>query len=200
VDQNTRRLLSAALQQISVDDAELVQDPSTFIEVYHTDFLTRYQIYSVQSGYFPLPFFYVGFAPHQPAYELTAQPKNFIALARADHVKINSLDEAASYAYVYLEVTRVVNHLFYPVTSLEQVRFRAPLKGEELKRKTAFEQKYRSLIAPPASSSTPQGYRVTIYAVREQALELHTLHVQSDGDISDQVTVLEERLPLLYGL
>lgn len=200
MDQNTRQLLGAALQPISEDDAALVQDPSTFIEKYNTGFLAYYQIYSVQNGYFPLPFFYVGFAPHRPAYILTAQPANFPALARADGVKIYSPGDAASYAYVYLDVTREVNHLFYPVTTLGQVQFRTPLKEDEISIKIAFGRKYRTLIAPPAGTSTPQGYQVKIYAVREQTLELHTLTVQVDGDISDQVTILEEQLPLPYGL
>ena len=199
MDKNMRQLLSKALQTVSEDDALLVQDPSTIIKIYTTSFLTRYQIYLVQGAYFPLRF-YVGFAPHLPVHMLTGQPTNYVALATADHVTIDAPEVAAGYAYVYLEVTRSLNHLFYPVTALEDVKFRVPLNSSQRKMQADFEQKYRAILAPPAAISTNHGYQVIIYAVRDQALELHVINVQPDGGITDQVTTLEQQLPLVYGI
>jgi hypothetical protein len=55
------------------------------------------------------------------------------------------------------------------------------------------------VVAPPAVESAEDGFTVTVYAVREQALERHVLEVRLDGGIEDTRTVLEHELPLVYG-
>jgi hypothetical protein len=171
------------------------------VEVYPAPFLQRYQIYRVEYFNPTKPvLFYVGFAPGQPAYLLTGAPENYVRLAQADGLVITSTQVAVAYATTYLEVTRSMAELFYLVQSVQQVEFRPNLIDPELQVKTAFIDKYRSLLKPATAEVTASGYTVTVYAIREQALERHTLTVTKQGDLRDEVTILEQNLPLVYGL
>jgi hypothetical protein len=56
------------------------------------------------------------------------------------------------------------------------------------------------VIVPPAAEATASGYAVTVYAVREQALERHVVTVRRNGEVQSDITILEQGLPLVYGL
>ncbi len=196
-----RQQLSQGLAPTSEHYAHLVTDPLTQIEVYPTHFLKHYQIYQVEyfSPHKPI-LFYVGFALGQSAYLLTGAPENYVKLAQADNVFIDSPDIAVNYATVYLEVTRFMSILFYLVHSVEEVRFRRNLSDEEAKIKSSFMEKYRSVITSPTANSINHSYIVAAFAVREQSLERYSISVSRDGNVSVDVTTLEQDLPLVYGL
>jgi len=193
--------LSKALRSVDKKYAELVEDEMTEVEVYPASFLTQYQIYRVEhfSPYKPM-LFYVGYAPRGQAYLLTGMPENYINLGQADGVMLETPKEAASYATTYLEVTRLMSDLFYQVGSMVEIEFRPNLSQEEEQVKEAFVTQYSSVIKPPQTEVTGDGYRVTVYAVREQALERHDMLVSREGTIQDDVVILEQDLPLVYGL
>jgi hypothetical protein len=198
-----RKQLSEALVDVDEEYAGLVADSMTEIEVYPTPFLKDYKIYKVEhfNPHKPI-LFYVGMAPGKPAYLLTNTPENYVNLTRSDAVVINSPQLAANYATTYLEVTRSMSQLFYLVRSVEEVEFRTNLADEEAKAKASFLQKYRSVIVPPTAKQTngSYSYKVTAYVIREQALEQHSIIVSEKGDIKTDVTILEQDLPLVYGL
>ncbi len=89
--EDVRLPLSAALAPIHAQFAHLAADPSTEIDLYPTPFLQRYRIYQVKhfARHKPIRFF-VGFAPGEPAYLLTADPSNFVQMCKADRVRILS--------------------------------------------------------------------------------------------------------------
>jgi hypothetical protein len=93
-----------------------------------------------------------------------------------------------------------MSQLFYLVRSVEEVEFRTDLADEEAKAKASFLQKYRSVIVPPSGRQTNGSYKVTAYVIREQALEQHSITVSEKGGIKTDVTILEQDLPLVYGL
>jgi hypothetical protein len=196
-----RQLLRDALASVSEHYASLVMDPSSVVETYPAPFLKQYRIYGVQ--YFTAHksiLFYVGFALGRNACLLTAYPQNYVAMAREDGIVIDSPEVAVNYVTVYLEVTRSMAALSYLVQSVGEVGFRPNLTAEEENTKTLFMEKYRSVITSLTANTTASGYEVTAYVVREQTLERHTLKVSAEGDIKDEVSVLEQRLPLVYGL
>lgn len=180
--------------------AQVVADAGTFIEVFPVHFLYHFSIYRVEhrAPHKPL-MFYVGFAIARQAYLLTGNPDSFIRMCKADEVAIKSTEAAADYATGYLEVTRSMSELFYVVNSVDEARFRPNLTETEEALKTAFVDKYRDLIEPPAATIQDRDYMVTAYAIREQALERHTLDVSEDGDVEDEVIIIEQNLPLVYG-
>jgi hypothetical protein len=198
---NLRQQVSEALANVSVYHARLILDPMTDVEGYPTPFLKRYRIYRVEHFNPNHPIlFYVGFAPKQPAYLLTANPQNYVNLAQADAVVIHSPDVATDYATAYLEVTRSMSELFYIVNSVDDVRFPPNLTDKEAKVKASFMEQYDSIITRPAVEQKAQNYVVTVYAVRDQALECHSITVSQQGDIETDVITLEKDLPLVYGL
>jgi len=196
-----QELLSKALSGVDKQYSRLLRERMTRVAVCEAPFLREHRIYRVThlSPHKPIVF-YVGFAPRKRAYLLTGAPEDFIKLGKADGVTIDSRELAASYAAVYLEVTRSMSRLFYLVRSVDEVEFRPNLADEQLQVKAAIEAKYRSIISPPAAEPADSGFVVTVYAVREQTLERHTARVSSMGDIQDEASVLETGLPLVYGL
>jgi hypothetical protein len=193
--------LSKALSGVDKQYARLAKDRMTKVAVYDAPFLNEYRIYRVRhlNPHKPIVF-YVGFAPRKRAYLLTGAPENMTKLAKADGVVIDSPEVAATFASTFLEVTRSMARLFYQVQSVDELKFRPNLPDEQRQVKEEIETKYRSIISPPAAEPADSGYAVTVYAVREQALERHSVRVSRDGDISDEVSVLETGLPLVYGL
>jgi hypothetical protein len=201
VQQDIRKQLRTALASVSKHHARLVADAKTRVEIYPAPFLKRYRIYRVEhlNPYKP-DVFYVGFAPGLPAYLLTAYPENYIALAQADELLIDSPETAVSYITVYLEVTRSMSSLSYLVRSVDEMRFLRNMTDEQEKIKASFMEKYRSVITPPKAQPTASGYEVVAFTVTQQALTRHTFQVSSDGDVEDDATVLEQGLPLVFGL
>lgn len=196
-----RQQLSEALTNVDEQYARLVTDSMTEVEAYPTPFLKHHQIYQVEHFNPNKPIlFYVGLAPGKPAYVLTGHPENYVSLAKADTIVIDSPQVAVDYATAYLEVTRSMSQLFYLVRSAEEVKFRPNLTSEEAKQRASFIEKYRLVITAPTGKPKEQGYVVTTYTVREQALERHSITVSKNGEITTEVTTLEQDLPLVYGL
>jgi hypothetical protein len=193
--------LAAALRPVDEQYAQLTAESPTKVETYPAPFLTQYQIYRVEHLNPNKPIvFYVGYAPGEKAYVLTGSPPDMIDLAKADGVVIDSPETAEGYAAAFLEVTRSMAELFYVVESVEDIQFRPNLTPEEERVKAAFAEEYRTIIEPATATPAEGGYLVTVYAVREQTLERHEVGVSTDGAVTEQITVLERDLPLVYGL
>lgn len=200
MQKSTTQQLRDALANVSSYHAQRLVDPSTTVGTYPAPFLKRYQIFRAEhQGEYRPDLFYVGFAPGQRAYLLTDYPENYIDMAHDDGVLIDSGELGISYVTVYLEVTRSMSTLSYLVHSIDEVDLRPNLSTEEEEIKRAFIEKYRSLITGPTATVAASGYEITAYVVREQSLERHTFNVSRDGDIQDEVHVLEQSLPLVYG-
>jgi hypothetical protein len=196
-----RARLSAALAGTDPYRARLAADAETDVEAVPAPFLRRHGIYRVTHFSETGPvMFYAGFAPGAPALVLTARPESFVRMAREDGVAIGAPAEAAAYAAVFLEVTRDLGELFYLVRSVREVGFRPGLDGGEAEARDRFLREMESAVTPPEAVAAENGFRVTAYAVREQAVERHTLDVRPDGEIRDSSAVVAAGLPLVYGL
>jgi hypothetical protein len=195
-----RQQMADALRFVHRHRAERVANAASDVEPYPASFLKHHRIYRIEyHGAFKPDVFYVGFAPGKRAYLLTPYPENYVALARADGVVIDSPETAAAYATVYVEVTRSMSSLTYLVNSVDEMKFRPNLTAEQEEIKRVFIEKQRSVITSPTATRTASGYAVTAYVVHEQALQQHRFNVSSDGDIQGEVRVVEEGLPLVYG-
>lgn len=197
---DARQQLIAALQPVSAQDAQLAADPETEIRVYPAPFLKHYRIYALeQRGGFHPTLRYIGFAPGKPVYLLPSLPDNFVRLARADGLRIDSPETAVTYIAAYLEVTRPMSQMFYALRSADEIRFFPDLTADEEQTRQAFLARYGATIAAPQARATAGGYEVTVYTTREQAVERHVFAVSRDGGIKDEATILERDLPLVYG-
>lgn len=192
--------LSKALQSVNPEVAALTNDARTTITAYPAPFLRRYAIYSVlhKNPHHPVMFF-VAYAPGRSAYLLTDAPDDFVQMARADGVRIDTPETAVAYANAYIDTTRGMDKLFYRIGAAAEARFRPELDDEETRAKEEFLRQYESALKPSNAVAATSGFDVTVYAIREQALERHVLSVAHDGQTSDEVTVLAEDLPLVYG-
>jgi hypothetical protein len=198
---NIQQQLAAALRPVDEQVAQLTADSPTKVETYPAPFLTQYQIYRVEHLNPDKPIvFYVGYAPGEKAYLLTGAPADMIDLAKADGVVVDSPETAEGYAAAFLEVTRSMAELFYTVESVDEMQFRPNLTAEQERVKAAFVEEYRAIIQPATATPIDGGYVVTLYAVREQTLERHEVSVSTDGTVTEQIAVLEQDLPLVYGL
>jgi hypothetical protein len=201
VSPQIRNELSRALASEDEHYARLAADITTRLDVQTCSFLRLYSIYCVEHFAPSKPIlFYVGFAPGRRAYLLTARPDNFVSMCRGDGVVINSSAVATEYAVTYLNATRSMSELFYLVNSVDDVRFRPDLAAEQEEIKAAFASKHRTLIAPPTAESQGERFVVIAFAVRQQTVERHTLAVSEKGDVEADVTVIEQNLPMVYGL
>lgn len=193
--------LSAALQPLNAEYARMAADAAqTEIEALPAPFLTETTIYQVTHfARHKSIVFYVGYAPSRGAALITGQPDAYARIAQAEGARLATEAEAAAYARLYVQVTRPLNVLFYLVDSVEDVKFRPTLEGAEAGQKKDVLHTYQALIQPPKAVRVGDGYRVTLYAVREQQLE--RLMVTLDAALTPHVDseVLAAGLPLVYG-
>lgn len=194
------RELAEALEDVDADYARIARDKMTDVEVCPAPFLHHYKICKVLNYGMSHPvFFYAAFAPGKKAYVLTGESENFAKMAQEDSISINSEEEAAQYAAVYLDVTRPTDGLFYAVKSVDEIKFRGLLDEDDEKLKEHFIEKYRSRIVEPHAEPMGNGYSVTAYVVHDQNLERHSIAISRRGVLQQVVKVLEEDLPLMFG-
>jgi hypothetical protein len=194
-----RTALSAALLPDNPDSAGLVRDPRTVLTPYVLPLLgdaTIYRVYAYGPNH-PISFM-VGLS-NGVALPLTGKPDNFVALARLAGVAIANADTACAYARAWLGTTRPARPLLYIVAALDDVHFVPHPNDEERARIAAFERNYGARLAPPVATAARDAFLVTLYAVRDRALELHTLTVQPDGGIDDVLETLTDAAPLVEG-
>jgi hypothetical protein len=198
---DTQQLRQALLAANDPEGAAIITDPSTLIEVYPAAFLQQYRIYRIlyQNPYRPI-LLYLGFAPNSPLYWLAGNPQAYSDLARADQVDLATPSEAINYATVFLEVTRDMSELFYPVNSVDGIKFYPTPTEEETQARDAIHDKYRWTITSPVAEAVKDEYIVTAYVVRQQELERHELKISRSGDVESNITVLEQNMPVVSGL
>jgi hypothetical protein len=90
--------------------------------------------------------------------------------------------------------------LVYQVTSVDQIRFLPKPSSEQKQAKEALAVKYREIITVPTGEVTEDGYVITTYVVRQQGLERHTFKVRHNGDMEDQITMIEQNMPTVIGI
>lgn len=199
-DTTIQQLLAEALATIDEEYARLVKDPRTRIELYPVSFLNHYRIYYVfHSGpYHPVAFF-IGWALEAPVYLLTAEPLNFIRLAQADGVMIETPQKAIEYGTAYLETTRKMSTLFYLLRAADEAKFLPEATSAEAEQISTFLTNYRPMIKPPQVRRVNDRFVVTIFAIRQQSLERLLLTIDQMGEVQVDINIMEKTLPVVYG-
>jgi hypothetical protein len=194
-----RTALAEALQRDYPDSAGFVRDPQTVLTLYELPLLGDATIYRVYAygAHHPIAFM-VGLAGGV-AFPLTGKPDNFSALARAAAVAIETAAAARDYACAWLVTTRPPGRRFVIVAALDDIEFLPNPDAEDRARIAAFKREFGARLAPPIAVATNDAFRVTLYAVRERALELHMLTVRPDGSIDDVIETLTDTAPVLEG-
>ena len=201
MQRDIRQDISASLARINDDYARMVKDRMTIIEQYPTPFLQHSSIYRIEHMNPRKPVvFYLGLTPERQAYLLTDQAENFVRLAQADGVSIHAPETATSYATAYLHATRSMSRLTYLVEAASNISFRPHLTDEQTSSMHAFLSKYQAIITPPSARSEGESYVVNAFVVQEQTLLQYSIKVDKNGGITTEVAILEQNLPLVYGL
>jgi hypothetical protein len=195
-----RSALATALADTEPEVTRWLDDPATTLQPYPAPFLARFAIGLVlyHTPYHVLGL-YVAHAPGAPAYILSDEPQNFVAAALADPVNLETAEHAQAYATAYLETTRPSDELLYVVGSVDALRFVTIPNEAEQQHITALKQKYATVITPPAARRAGDAWQVTVFAVRQQALERHVLRVTPFGSIEMKSEILEGGLPVVFG-
>jgi hypothetical protein len=193
-----RRGLAEALE-LAAGDRGGLDVAAADVDRHPAPFLRRFAIYRVVHWLPNHPVgFYSAWAPGEPAYLLTGEPQNFVAAALADGVSLDDPDAARAYAVAYLETTRRPDELLYVVGSTDEVRFYPELDEAEQERVAAFNADYGAIVEPPAVRPEDDGWRVTLFAMRQQTLERVSLRVERFGAIELSGEALEGDLPAVF--
>lgn len=203
MESRNRELLSDAISKINEHYGRIIKDPITKIDLHPQTFLKSCSIYKINhmNPYKPV-LFYVGLDPDQPSsvFLLTSNQENFVRLAKADPFVIDS-DTVVAYAKTYLDVTRSMSTIFYVVDRISDIKFRPNLDSDDEELKSSFFQRFRTLVKPPEPHRAENdSFNLVIYAVRGQSLERHSMTIDKRKDIKDEIVVLVNDLPLVYGI
>ncbi len=198
----TREGIEPALKKVRPDIAELIPDRKmTRIEPVSCPGLSRYTILSIThlSPYKPLLHF-IGYLEGAEAIILSEDPEAFNAMAKADgRVSIASTKDAAEYAEAFLTVTRSLSKATYVVSKLADVKWMPKLDAADVAKREAFEAEHGKEIAAPKATAKGAGFEVVAYRVVEQEIQLATVHVAKDGEVTAEFEPIASRLPLVAG-
>lgn len=192
--------LAAALAESAPEFAHWLADPATTVAAYPAPFLRRFGIYRLV---YPTPYHAVGvylaWAPDGPAYVLTGEPANFVAAALADGVSLDTAEQAQAYVRAYLDTTGASGELVSVVDSVAAVRFYSNPDPAEQQRLAAFQTRYAGHIRPPAvERDGAAGWVVTLFVVRQQALERTVARLAPFGALDLRTEVLAGGLPVVF--
>lgn len=192
--------LAAALSAVDLAAAALASDDDTAIYPSHRNVpLRRYALYLVVNYGPDHPrSLFVAYTPHEPAIVLTAHPQHFSTLAHADGLTLDTPDAAVAWARAYLETTRTNAEIFYVVSTFDDILTLNDPDPDTARPIVAFRAMYATQIAPPRAIAGGPPFDVVAWAIREQSLERHHLHVTLDGNISDTIETVASDLPLVY--
>jgi hypothetical protein len=189
VSQAVQHQLATAWRTVSTAEARLIEDERTEVTEWPAPFLSRFRIYRVEHFAAHPVLLYAGFAVGEGLFVLNGSPDSFVALARADGVRIRSAEMALAYVEAFFETTRDMSELTYVVRSADDVQWRAASAAEP-----------HSPIEPPRAELADGEAVMQLYVMRQQVLERRHYLVAQDGAVSVQVDVLERDLPVVYGL
>ena len=198
-DAALRHELAEALTPSSPLSADVVRDPDATLEIYPLSVLRRFAIYRVSYlGPYHAAVFYLGYTHGGPLFWLTGHPSAFMDMAQADGVVLSDAPKAAEYAGAFLETAHDRTELFYILASVDDIAFLPSPRDDEHARIAACRAQYGGVVRPPSVCSAGPPFTVTLYAMREQALERHTLTVQQNGALDDAIDVIATGLPTVY--
>jgi hypothetical protein len=189
VSQAVRHELAEAWRTVSADEARLVEDERSEVTEWPAPFLNRFRIYRVEhfAAHGPV-LLYAGFAAGERLFVLDCDPDSFVALARADGVRIRSVEMALGYVEALFETTRDMSELTYVVRSFEDIQFRSGSTAKSIP------------IEPPRAEVAQNGITVTMCVMRRQKLERRRYTVAEGGSVTLEVELVQRDLPAVYGV
>ena len=136
---------------------------------------------------------YVGLWPNGTARILTDDQPAFLDLASASGVKIADTAAALGYVSAFLEVTRGPQVIVRVLADAADIRWRPGTKDEEARRQAFLDD---APIRPPTSAAAGDGFRVELWLVVDQRIQLNTFDVGRDGTLSTDYRIVAADLPM----
>lgn len=131
---------------------------------------------------------------------LTGVPEAFGRVTAADGTAVGGAAGAVALARAYVETTRPGGVLTYVVGRVEDIEFRPGITGAAAERRDEILAEYRPRIKEPAAEASGKGFTVTVYVVKDKALQRHDIGVTAKGAVEDRVKTLVPDLPVPYTL
>ncbi|WP_030172659.1 hypothetical protein [Spirillospora albida] len=198
-DEQLRRTIAASLaQQGRAREASIVTRGGSRLTPLPAPFLRGWKVYQVdyRQGAHPIRL-HVANGGAQ-ALLLTGAPKAFGAMTAADGTEIRDASAAIGLARLFLESTRQPGRLTYVVGTVDEIKFRPNITGDDAARRDRVIAEYRPVVKAPAAAAKGNGFAVTAFVVRDRALERRELTVGPDGRIREKVVTLVPDLPVPY--
>ena len=191
-----RTRLTDALRTDDPLSAGAVADRSTGLGVLETDWLPGWQVVDVQVRRLPHPQrFFVGLSADGRARYLSGKPGNFAAMLADARIRVGS-ETAVALARTFLDTTRTFQRWSYRVEGVDAIEWRPDLTPAEQRVRDSVTQSYAHPIAPPRAAPAGDGWTLTAWMVDGSTLVRHDLTLASDGQTTDQVTVVARDLPV----
>ncbi len=203
-------LKQSLAEALGPDYSEMIVSYATQIEPYQS--LSKYEafrfghyeIYLISTNYYQLSKFVymvVAFASGKSVY-LVDEPRQYMELAKVEHVWLDQPEQAIRYVQTYLDYTKDHYDISYLVASVDELRLSFDShQPEEPQRQRQAEVKDRlgSIITLPEAQETEEGYQVKTFSVYQRELDQWEVHVSRSGEILEQAKIrFEEDLPLVY--
>ncbi|MEV4007343.1 hypothetical protein [Actinomadura sp. NPDC049753] len=200
-DERLRQTISQGLQREGrQEEARIVALGGSRLTRVETPFLRTWAVYRVDYRQSPHPVQLHVATGGDRVELLTGVPKAFGEVTAADGTTVTDAAAAVALARAYVETTRPGGVLTYVVGRVEDIAFRPGITGDAARRRDEILAEYRSRIKEPAARAGGEGFTVTLYAVKDKALQRHDIGVTAKGAVDDRVETLVPDLPVPYTL
>ena len=199
-DSTLNKNISRSLKKDFPEYARLVMDSMTTLKPYELSVLTQHQVYQVEylNPHRPVRFNLSYFPKKKQATILTAYPENLEAIFLSEKLQIDTGAEALELVKALLILPLKAKERLYFLNSVDDIRFRPNLEGDDVQKKEEILNTYREAIASPEAEKNDSGFEFTLYLISNTQLEQRDIFVSHNGTINQVVKVLEEDLPLPY--
>lgn len=189
------------LSSEQADLKDLLASPETLLNQLDAPFLKSWRLFQAENLEEHKPILlYLALGPDGTTRELTGQPGQFNEMVEQEDIALKSPEEVRDYLELYFEICRDHGRLVYRVESIEDVKFRANLSGEEELVREAFAAGPGSKIDPMDIKGHGNGFQGVYFSMEEQELFKVEASVSTGGVVSQQKEKMASNLPTVFGL
>jgi len=189
---DVREELVNGLRAEHADQARMIAEPGTKLQLLETPFLGRTRLYEARKFLPTRPLLvYAGLQAGGTAVLLNGRPEAFDELVRTDGARVADAPTAAALVRTRQHVTRPQDHRYLIVDSLDAIPYRSGSTPDE---------RLRSVVHPPLAQPAGAGFEVTLFVVEDEHLDLLTARVSPGGQVALSTQTIASDLPLVYVL
>jgi hypothetical protein len=193
-----RAALAAGLDDQHADIAAFLEHPLTLVEPLPAPFLHRYGLYRVMPRHLSHPvLLHLAGGKGLVTHVLGPDSATLTSVVQDDSSTLDDAPSAVGFVEALIEVVGPRPGLVRLVSSIDDIPFRDELTEDDAAAKAAGEAALADQIGSPSATRDGEGWRVTAWVARGQAVQREVFVVSTTGQLISHNVEVTVDLPLI---